>query len=310
MRDEFGFDRIRSVEFCVNLGHSTTGPINYLVPSDTSVQDALREVLATTVNALQPDGDEWATYELSEKYAATESLRADLRSEPMAAIRALHGEEGWEVNADALSDPSRLAYYFGVFRDDQGQKLLGVRQAAQFKGVVNARFLSIVDDTLRMVPDRVFKLDHQFDFLITANHVYVLRPAGFERVAEVEEHASAKAREMAVALGKTIKFLDFSTLADYVGHHKRAARLIAALHSRGDLKTVKRSMFCKAGAESGVVLQAAGRKIAPAKGSELGCLQLLDYRRYTIALAPGQKPAFVAGSGRQVQPETAVARKR
>jgi Domain of unknown function (DUF4868) len=301
MRGEFGFDRIRSVEFCVNFGHSTKGPVNYLVPSDTSVQEALKEVLAATASALQPDGDGWPAYEVSEKYAATESLRADLESAPMAAIKALYGEEGWEVNAGALSDPSRLAYYFGVFRDDRKRKLLGVRQAAQFKGVFKARFLSIADDTLKMIPDGVFKLDHQFDFLVTASYVYVLRPAGFERIAEVEEYAAAKAREMTVALGETVRFLNFSALAEYVRMHKRAARLVAALHARGDLHTVKRSMFCKAAEESGVVLAAAGRKLAPGKGSELACLELLDYRRYTIALAPGRKPAFVASGRRQVQ---------
>ena len=219
----------------------------------------------------------------------------------MASIRALYDEEGWEVNAGALSDPAQLVYYFGVFRDDRKRKLLGVRQAAQFKGVFRSRFLSFVDDTLKMIPDSVFKLDHQFDFLITASHVYVLRPAGFERIAEVEVYASAKAREMTVALGETVKFLDFSTLAEYVGMHKRAARLVAALHARGDLHTVKRSMFCKAAEESSVVLQAAGRKMAPGKGSELACLELLDYRRYTIALAPGRKPVFVAGSRRPVR---------
>jgi hypothetical protein len=46
-------------------------------------------------------------------------------------------------------------------------------------------------------------------------------------------------------------------------------------------------MFSKAAEESGVVLHPAGRKLAPGKGSELACLELLDYRRYTIALRPG-----------------------
>ena len=82
MRDEFSFGRIRSVEFCVNFGHSTKGPVNYLVPSDTSVQDALKEVLAGTIGAFEPDGDDWASYELSEKYAATESPPGGLGKRP------------------------------------------------------------------------------------------------------------------------------------------------------------------------------------------------------------------------------------
>lgn len=287
------------------LGHSEKGPVSYLVPSDKSVHEALKEVLTATVNAFEPVDDDWANYELSEKHSPTESLRADLESSAMDAIKALFAEEGWEVNTGALADPSRLVYYFGVFRDGRKRKLLGVRQATQFKGAFKARFLSIADDTLRMIPDRIFKLDHQFDFLITASHVYVLHPAGFERVAEVEEYASAKAREMTVALGDKIRFLDFSTSADYVSMHKRAARLVADLYARGDLHSVRRSMFCRAAEESGVVLRKVGRKLTPDTGSELACLELLDYRRYTIALAPGRKRAFVAGSRRQVRFETA-----
>jgi hypothetical protein len=75
---------------------------------------------------------------------------------------------------------------------------------------------------------------------------------------------------------------------------------VVTLHVRG-LHRVKRCMFCKAAEESGVALQPAGRKLAPGKGSELACLELLDYRRHTIAPAPGRKPALVAGSRRQVR---------
>ncbi len=66
-------------------------------------------------------------FELSEKYAATKALRADVESGAMAAVKALYAEEEWEVNACALADPTRLAYCFWVFRDDRKRKLLGVR---------------------------------------------------------------------------------------------------------------------------------------------------------------------------------------
>jgi hypothetical protein len=200
MRDEFSFSQIQSVEFCVNLtaGDART---SYLVPTDQSVQDALTQVLNATLAEIEPADGDWAPYELSEKYAARESLRAALDAEEMAVIRALYAEEGWDMNSTALADPARLVYYFGVFRDDQDRKLLGVRQATQFKGAFKGRFLSVIDDTLRMVADRVFKLDNQFDFFITGSHIYVLHPTAFERIAELEAFVSAKAREMTVALG-------------------------------------------------------------------------------------------------------------
>jgi hypothetical protein len=300
MRSEFRFDGIQSVEFCVNVRTNDDVRTSYLVPTDQSVQDALKTVLETTLSDIEPDESGWAPYELSEKYAPRESLRADLASEEMAAVRGIFEEEGWDINAGVLADPTKLVYYFGVFRDDRGRKLIGVRQATQFKGAFKGRFLSVIDDTLRMVADRVFKLDNQFDFLVTAQHIYILNPTGFERIAEIEAFASAKAKELTLALGTTVTFLDFGGLAEYVAKHRRGARLVAALNARRDLHAIKRSMFIKAAKETGVELVKAGRKLAPGKGSEIGCLEILDHRRYTTTLRPGLKPAFIASSRRPV----------
>jgi hypothetical protein len=299
MRNEFSFNHIQSVEFCVNVHTDGHEDANYLVPIHRSVQDALKQVLEATLTAIEPE-DGWQPYELSEKHASKESLRADLAADAMASVRALHEEEGWPVRVGALNDPKKIAYYFGVFRDNRGRRLTAVRQATQFKGAFKGRFVSVIDDTLRLILDRMFKLDDQFDFLITGQHVYILHPAGFERIAEIEEFAVAKARTMMLLLGKKVTFIECAGLADYVGKHSRAARLVAALHSRGDLHTIKRALFVKAAKETGVVLIENGRKLTPAKGSELGVLEMLDDRRYTTALKPGQKPAFVANSRRRV----------
>jgi Domain of unknown function (DUF4868) len=300
MRNEFGFNQIKSVEFCVNVRTNGDNRANYLVPIDKSVQDALKQVLQATLDIMEPRDGDWAPYELSEKYASKESLRADLAAEALASVRALHEEEGWDIKAGALSEPNKIVYYFGVFRDNQDRRLTAVRQAIQFKGAFKGRFLSVIHDTLRMVTDRVFKLDDHFDFLITAQHVYILHPAGFERIAEIEEFAAVKARAMTLALGATVKFIDFTDLADYVAKHTRGARLIAALNGRDDLHAIKRTLFVKAAKDTGVIHDKKGLKLCPAKGSEIGCLEMLDDRRYTTALKSGPKPAFVANSRRRV----------
>jgi hypothetical protein len=143
-------------------------------------------------------------------------------------------------------------------------------------------------------------LDEQFDFLITAQNVYILHPASFERIAAIEEFAAVKAREKMLALGTQVKFIDFVGLADFVAKHRRGARLLAALSSRDDLQVIKRDLFIKAAKESGIVLVKSGHKLKPAKGSELGVLEILDDRRYTTALKLGPKPAFVASSRRRI----------
>jgi hypothetical protein len=52
------------------------------------------------------------------------------------------------------------------------------------------------------------------------------------------------------------------------------------------------TVFCKAADETGVELEKAGRKMVPRKGSEIGCLELLDDRRYTTTLKPGCQASF------------------
>ena len=102
------------------------------------------------------------------------------------------------------------------------------------------------------------------------------------------------------SFAEKVKFLDFNGLSEYAGKHRRAARLVATLHARNDLATIKRGMFCKSAEETGVALDNVGRKLTPARGNEIACLELLDNRRYTTTLKPGPKPAFVASSRRPV----------
>jgi hypothetical protein len=300
MRSEFAFDQIQSVEFCVNVRTNSSIRASYLVPIDRSVQDALKQVLDATLVAIEPEDGRWDPYELSEKHAFKESLRANLTARAMASIRALHEEEGWAINAGALTDPKKIIYYFGVFRDNRRRRLTAVRQATQFKGAFKGRFLSVIDNTLRMIQDRVFKLDDQFDFLITAQHIYILHPAGFERIAEIEKFAAAKAQQMTLGLGTKVKFIDFTELANYVAKHKRGARLVAALNERSDLHMIHKALLVKSAKETGIELEHTGGKLVPLKGSEIGLLEMLDDRRYTTALRPGPKPAFVASSRRRI----------
>lgn len=300
MRSDFDFASIKSVEFCVCVDEGEEYE-NYLIPCDQNVQKALTAMLVATVNELEEQENPITQhFEMSEKYAPKEALVADLSVEEMVTISELYAEEGWDVNADALQHPQNIPYYFVVFRDSRKRKIVGVRRATQFKGVVKRRLIRLIDDSLRMVGDNLFRLDNEFDFLITRQHAYILHPVGFERVAEIEEWVSAKAQEKAKALGTKVKFADFTGIAEFVVHHKRAARLVSALISRGGLESVKRSRFIASAKETGVALVNVKQKIAPAAGSEMGFLELLDDRRYTTAIKTGPKEAYVASSRRPV----------
>lgn len=297
MRNEFGFDRIRSVEFCV---HHSDVRENFLIPSQRNVQEALKDVLEATAHQIESIDGGMAEYEFSEKYASREALVSRLDTPEMGSIHALYDEEGWAINLAALQNPGRISYYFAVFRDDQNRKLLGVRRATQFKGIVKSHLVSFLNDSLTMVDDRVFKLDHEFDFLITDRHVYILHPNGFESIAAIEAFASERAAEKTVALGEQVRFVDFSGLAGFVANHKRAARIVAALTARADMNRIRRRGFEDAARETGVGVERRGSKIRPLVGSELAFLELLDDRRYTTAIRQGGKAAFVAASRKPI----------
>ena len=301
MRAEFNFDAIRSVEFCVSV-REHDDHINYLVPTDNSVQNALRDILAATVRQFEAlAGATAPPFELSEKYAAREALVADLASEEMITLRSLHGEEGWPPHSGALRQPGDIAYYFAVFRDDLQRKLLGVRRAAQFKGVFKSRLVQLMDNSLTLVGDHVFKLDNEFDFLIDPQHVYILHPAAVEHIAKIEELVAAKARDRALSLAGVVEFADFGRIAEFALRHKRAARLVVSLASRPDLDRIQKKRFVALAADTDVAIEKLGRKIQPAIGAEIAFLELLDFRRYTVAIKTGPKEAFVASSRRPIR---------
>ncbi|MGD0192878.1 MAG: hypothetical protein ABSD74_19245 [Rhizomicrobium sp.] len=299
--DEFDTDNVKSVEFCISDRENGEHE-NYLIPADDTVQDALLQMLHDTVAFFDEaaDNDALQEFELSEKYSPRETLVADLDSEAMAMPKLLFDEEGWESNPGALADPGNIPFYFAVYRDKKKRKLVGVKRATRFKGVLKSPLVQLFDDSLRMVGDNVFRLDHEFDFLISSERVYILHPLGFDFVAEVEELIAAEAHDKALALGGQVKFADFGRIAEFVKRKKRAARIVASLSARDDLAQIKKSKFIGAAGENGVDLEQVGQKFGPAEGFEFGFLELLDSRRYTTNIKVGAKEKFLANSRKRI----------
>jgi len=301
MWDGFNFNHVSSVEFCVNVEEDGEFE-NYQIPADESVQDALRDMLEKTRIFFDEaeDADELGTFELSEKYAAREPLIAEIDDEAMEFPRTLFGEEGWESNPDALHHPGEIPFYFGVFLDDHDRKLVAVRRATQFKGVLKSKLIRWFDDTLQLIENDVFRLDHEFDVLITAGHVHILHPKSFEFIADIEQLVADKAHEKALSLGEHIKFARFEGVAEFCRTKKRAARLVASLCARDDLGQIRRAKFIAAAGQSGVEIEAVGNKIRPLAGSEYGFLELLDDRRYITDIKTGAAERFFASSRRRL----------
>ena len=291
----FDFDQIQSVNFGVCLD-TEAGESNRLVPCDQGVQSALKEMLAETVAAFTTDRAQIDEFSPAEKYGATERLRLPLDSEWVRKHRQVFAAENLPTDTHGLDKPSDLVSYFAIFRDGGGEKLMAFRRAAQFKGVVEKHLLTVINDALCLAPDRLFKLDTDFDFLIFDGQILIWRPSGFIFTAEMDGQIAACATTNVDRISEEVTCVDFTSLREFVSTHKLAMRLVAAIKIRNDLDSISRTRLRAECRDSGVKVIQKDGKLMPAAGNEMGFLMLLDRRRYTVTLIDKQPETYEAPS--------------
>ena len=128
------------------------------------------------------------------------------------------------IDSRALTDPKEVFCYFAKMTDARGRRLTALRRATQFKGVLKKRLIRLVDDALKVVDDKVFKLDTDFDLLMDAHNVHILRPAAFEFVGELQDAVLAAAPDNVRLIQHDLGFVDFGGVGVYATKHPRAAR--------------------------------------------------------------------------------------
>jgi hypothetical protein len=217
-----------------------------LVPVDTDVQVVLQEMaIATRDEMIEIATADSVLYEPSEKYGSSEYLHLPLQDEMASQLRLIHEAKNLPVDSGVLSDPSRIYCYFARMRDRKGARITGVRRASQFKGILKNRLIRIVTDALKLVEDKVFKLDSDFDLLIDDTTVHILRPSGFEFLGELQASVLAAAPANIKLIKKDLPFVDFDSIEMYAQKHARAARHLASVRSQGETKNIDKSALKK-----------------------------------------------------------------
>jgi len=272
------------------------------VPVDAGVQGALREMVQATWDAMQKDEDGPAKYEPSEKHGSTEYLYLPLNDELAASVRKLHEAESLNINAAALTEPTDVFCYFARLTDKSKRRLTALRRATQFKGVLKSRnrLIRMLDDTLTIIEDSVFKLDNDFDLLVDGTNVHILRPSGFEFAGKLQEAILAAVPENIKAIQKDLAFVEFGGIEAYAGKHPRAARYLASIRSQGQTKNIDKSLLKKLCKETGVEVTESKGKISITSGHEMGFLEVLDRRRYEVSLVRENPERYRAGSRRKI----------
>jgi hypothetical protein len=272
------------------------------VPVDAGVQDALREMVQATWDAMQKDEDGPAKYEPSEKHGSTEYVYLPLDDELAASVRELHEAEGLNIDAAALTEPTDVFCYFARLTDKSKRRLTALRRATQFKGVLKSRnrLIRMLDDTLTIIEDSVFKLDNDFDLLVDGTNVHILRPSGFEFAGKLQQAILAAVPENIRAIQKDLAFVEFGGIEAYAGKHPRAARYLASVRSQGETKNIDKSLLKKLCKETGVEVTESKGKISITSGHEMGFLEVLDRRRYEVSLVKAKPERYRAASRRQI----------
>ena len=298
MNLKFDLEKTQTVEFAIGRSGLSDASL-VAVPADSSVQQALAEMATATWRQITIESDSPVLYEPSEKYGGMEPVVMPANDELATAIRAIHSAINLPVDGTILDKPEDLYCYMGRFVDADGQRLTGIRRAGSFKGVLKKQLVSLVDDTLRIVPDSIFKLDSDFDMLVDERNIYALRPAALEAVGQLQSAILEAVKGNLDKLAKKLSFLDVESIREYTGRHPRAARMLSSIVSQGFAHGVDSTALRRACRNNGVAISGKGvLRIEP--GHEMGFLEILDRRRYGVSLVPKSDELYRAGSRHRV----------
>jgi hypothetical protein len=296
---KFDFHRIGVMEFGVGLDVGD-GQSFRLVVVDAGVQLALREMAATTWQTMHDMSDGPSPYEPSEKYASEEYLILPLDSALAKPMRELHQAENLLVDPSSLLNTANLFSYFVRMTDAQGRRLTALRRATQFKGILKSRLIRFVTDSLKLVEDKVFKLDVDFDLLVDSTSVHILRPSGFEFAGKLQEAILAAVPESVKAIQSDLKFVDLGGIQDYASKRPRAARYLASIRAQKETKNIDKTALKKLCKDTGVEIQEVKGMIIVKEEHIMGFLEVLDRRRYQLQLVKESPERFVAASRKKL----------
>lgn len=297
---DFELNAIRTVQFGVGRDDGDDHAF-HCVMVDEAVQAALGEMAAETWATMQRLANEPVRYEPSEKHSGCEHVYLPLDDELAVRMRNLHEAINLDIDQNALDDTEAMFCYFAKFTDERGRNLTALRRATQFKGVLKSRLIWQNGDALKLMDDRVFKLDKDFDLLVDNQRIHILRPSGFEFAGKLQEAILDAVAGNVLTLHADLPFVQFAGIQDYASTHPRAARYLASIRSQQEVARIDRQHLLDACAATGVEITEDGEQIVVDDRNVMGFLEVLDRRRYEVKLVPDEPEQFRAPSRTRIR---------
>ena len=302
MNLNFDINNVTVAEFGVGYDDGDRSKF-VLVPVGGSVQATLQKMIETTWHTMRQNSEEPSQYEPSEKHAGTEYLYMATSNQMGASLLDLHKAENLLIKPDALNDPQQISSYFVRMTDHQERRLTGLRRASQFKGLLKKknRLIRVVDDTLQIVEEEVFRLDNDFDLLIDSENLHILRPSAFEVMGKLKEAILDAVPTNVNHIEQSMPFIDFENVRSYASQRPRAARYLASIRSQ-NLKGIDRSALQELCKKSEVELEAYNGQLTVTERHIMDFLEVLDRRRYVDELDPRTPESYRAASRQKIVP--------
>ncbi len=248
---------------------------------------------------LEDEGGADRPYSPAEKHATYEYLVVPAGHEFEEYFRALHEAANLPLGPVGLAEPDDVISYFARFTDRAGRHLTAVRRAVQFKGILRRRLLTIVDDSLQIVEDDVFKLDRDFDVLVDSSRTHIMRPSAFESLGNLNKALLESVPANVNAIGAALPFVDFVGIGRYAASHPRAARLLTSIRTQ-TLTDMDHQALADLCSSTGVNVKDVNGRLVVRRGNEMGFLEVLDRRRYQVELIRDEPERFRASSRNRI----------
>lgn len=297
---EFSLNDISNVEFGAAIKeHNETKLVNIAIKE--TVQDALKEIINNTWNVAKKQEGTPEKYEPSNKYESKEYVYLETNNSLAKTILKIHNACNIPMKTDAIKSPKTMLFYFTKMTDSKRNKITAMRRASQFKGILSKRLLSIMDDSLGLISDNVFKLDEEFDIIVDKSNIHIIHPRGFEIIGDLKKEIMGASKNNIESIKSSLSFIDFTSIESYSITHPRAARLVASICSSEKYKDIDKDLLLTFCERTDISISKEDDLIHVQPGNELKFLELLDRRLYSVALVSNKNENYIAGNRRELK---------
>ncbi len=258
------------------------------------VKQILHGMLTNTIDQLGDEND-WSEFDHTQVYGSNAQIYYEYKADEMVRLRQFY--ETANPTHKNLRDviPADIQMYFARFTDKNGRKCLAVRKAVQFKMTIGKSLIYFLDGMLKPAPDRIFKLDHDFDFIIFSDKIAILRPRAFELIAELEQKLGDGIPKNIQRIQKIATYIDLEDIEDHARKHVTVRRQLAALARSSNLATVEKPLLRTLLKENKIYYtESSDGRIKVDVGQIAQLLKILDRRIYSDPLVSNNPDRYEA----------------